>query len=84
MEEMIAAGGYVLCNPGRLRALAPSLFGVSGWAMPRRGRRFNRYSRDHHRRLGHCHVGWRDRTSGDEPQPDHEHGDFDEHWVFLL
>jgi hypothetical protein len=62
-------------------ALTPSLFGVSGRAMPRWGRRFNRHSRDHHRRLSHRHVGWCDRTSGDEQEPSYEHRDLDEHRI---
>jgi len=66
---------------GGVCALTPSLFGVPGRAMPRWWRRVNRHSRDYHRRLGHRHVGWRDRTSGDEQEPSHEHRDFDEHLV---
>lgn len=49
------------------RALTPSFFGMSGRAMPRRGRRVNRHGRDNHHRPGHLHAGWRNSTSGNEP-----------------
>ena len=53
----------------RAHALTPPFFGVAGWAVPRRWRRFNSDRRDNDRWRGHLHVSRVHGTPADE-EPD--------------